>query len=422
MVAVVRLHFLEDLVIRHQLQWVCGLFNFDDAFCQGARAKYNSQSMTTGQVANALSNHLEELVEDPKLSAGERLLLCQMTMDLESPLIHRDHTLCYSDVYDLESHFFLQKRNYVDRPIHLGDYGGALIMSQQRSIGWRWAQVLDFNSLISIGSKFRRRLPGSLRALGVSLAPAQEEYFGNIDVLTFPFTLLSRDLSGLLNSDNFLQWSLMWLWTRRAFWAYQFETNDSKRPYLSFEPFFTKQVTHCIPRMEHYDVTDAFGFSSLHAVVFSQRAGFMRNLAGQMERWEPSKRSHITTLSPSYAPGCTALSCAALLAAKAEPRGGEPLDVFFDVLAISGTKICSIQDKTDHRYCPLGIGSTLKEKSEAWEEIVTSLLTKARESNQDIVRCLQWMKEKGGDKIQSILFKNGLNEVPFNGDFNTTIS
>lgn len=336
-----------------------------------------------GHVANTLFQHFETLLRQSDLPAAERLLLCQLNDDLATPIsligpeglpVEKLHSRALFSSGKLLPHDLIQ----------IGDHSGALLLLHQGVIDHKRITSQDFATLNMLASEISCRLSNSFRSLGLTFAPEAAECLEDLDVLMLPFSMMPSIYPCIpenLYEEYFVD-SMKWPWTRRFIRTFLSKGLHTGALSLNRNLFYPTN-NYLINPEEEADATDTFGLSLLHAVTLSDRQSCIEAVVRSMEVWDPSRRNHVLTLSPPYARGWTALSCAA---------GDESGCIFTwraveSILSASGIMICSIPGATNHEYCALASAC-----SNGGAVTVQAFLEKSKESNEDIEGCMRWVE------------------------------
>lgn len=367
-VTVLRCHHTEYIVEMSQSRWLerflsrncensgeIDMKQFLEKVASRMRALSWIQKHTLSRVESALQSH--------EYSSAERMLICQLLVDLETSF-----SAFTSDLETVNHQgdpvFASTQRDLAAMLYETGDYHGALTILHR--IPLAQIEEKDLSMIVQLGVALCARAKILPKVLGIDDDPMILAVFECLDVLVLPYSLLAAHSSHWIDSESFIKKSFMWPWIRRSI---QEQLQEHPGAPVNWRP--TRLDTQ---------FRDAFGHSFLHAAIYSQDDD---NIAAIIEKtWELGQedvRAYLSTAWPSYAPGFTPLACSA--------SSLGDWKIFHALLSFSGKDLCC-RPRTvtaSHQFCALAFAIRNHEI-----EVVKTLIQRSTQLGFNILYCCRW--------------------------------
>ncbi|KAI7779376.1 hypothetical protein LA080_000953 [Diaporthe eres] len=367
-VTVLRCHHTEYLIEISQSRWLERLFfrnyaNSGEIDMKHFLEKLASRMRALSWIQKHTLSRVKSALQSPKYSSAERMLICQVLVELE--------TSFSTSISDLETvnhrqnpAFATTQRNLAALLCRTGDYQGALTILHR--IPLSQIEGNDLKRIVQFGLALCARAKTLPKVLGIGDDPMISAVFECLDVLVLPYSLLAANSSHWIDSGDFIKKSFTWPWIRRSIQA---QLQDQPGAQVNWRP----------ARLDT-QFRDTFGHSILHAAIYSQDDGIITAvIENSLELGREDVRVYLGTACPSYAPGFTPLACSASSLGDWE--------IFHILLAFSGKDVCcgSRTGTAGHRFCVLAFAVRNHEI-----EVVKTLIQRSSQQRFNISDCCQW--------------------------------
>ncbi|KAJ0109899.1 hypothetical protein J7T55_004449 [Diaporthe amygdali] len=305
-------------------------------------------------------DHLKSLLESRQHPSAERILICQLLVDLETSFstftsdsenVHRQH----------DSSFATHQRDLAALLCETGDENGALTLL--RRIPRAQIEKEDLERIMQLGTALCSRMTGILKILGIGDDSSTLDV--SLDVLVLPYSLLAAHSRKWIDNEGFIKKSFIWPWIRRSIRA---QLRDHPGAPVDWSP----------SRLDT-QFRDVFGHSLLHAAIYSQDNDHIEAIIKDLNLGPEDVRAYLSTRWPFYAPGFTPLACCASFSLN--------WGLFNALLPFSNKSLCcgSINVASRHEFCALAIALRKRDN-----EIVGALFQRAFQERVDISNCCHW--------------------------------
>lgn len=327
------------------------------------------------RIQRLTKDHVKSLLESQadKHSSAERMLICQLLVDLE-------RSLSSDSVRDMAAADQEQKnpsgddqRNFAALLCETGDHNGALSLLYK--IPRRDLGMQDLRSIVKIGTVLCARMKLIPEALGIGDDPMVSAVFEQMDVLVLPHLLLADYPNQGTGPDAFIRKSFMWPWIRRSLWA---QLKDQSGAPMDWSA----------TRLD-LQFRDFFGHSFLHAAIFSQYyhdSYSWEFIKTSLDSGQENAMAQLQTTWPSYAQGFTPLaSSVSPLAARGSM---DTWELFKVLLSSSNVDLCrgSSIGTACHEFCALACAVRCRDTA-----VVEALVQRSTRQGNDISDCCLWV-------------------------------
>lgn len=360
-----------------QIVWLDKILRQDEGFLhvdvKQLHGSLDSIFRAVLRIERLTKDHVKLLLESQadKHSSAERMLICQLLVDLE-------RSLSSDSVRDMAAADQEQKypsgddqRNLAALLCETGDHNGALSLLYK--IPRHDLGIQDLRSIVKIGTVLCARMKLIPEALGIGDDPMVSAVFEQMDVLVLRHHLLVDYPNQGTDPDAFIRKSFMWPWIRRSLWA---QLKDQSGAPMDWSA----------TRLD-LQFRDFFGHSFLHAAVLSQDYyNYWEFIKTSLDSGQESAMAQLQTTWPCYAQGFTPLaSSVSPLAARGSV---DTWELFKALLSFSNVDLCrgSSNGTARHEFCALACAVRCRDTA-----VVEALVQRSARQGVDISDCCLWV-------------------------------
>lgn len=305
-------------------------------------------------------DHLKSLLESYKHPSAERVLICQLLIDLETSFdtFASDSETAYHQQNQL---FAAHQRDLAALLCKTGDSNGALSLLHRIPLSQLGEKDLD--RIMQLGAALCSRMKAVPKILGIGDDPIILDV--SLDVLVLPYSLLAVHSRQWIDNEGFIKKSFMWPWIRRSI---QSQMRDNPGEPVDWSP--TRLDTR---------FRDAFGHSFLHAAIYSQYNDYITDIVKEFDFDQEDVRAYLSTACPSYAQGFAPLACSA--------SSLTDWEIFRAFLSFSGKDLCcgSSGIVPGHTFCALAFAIHNRDNA-----VVKALVQRSIQQKVNISECCKW--------------------------------